>query len=148
MTKKIIIGIGNPILGDDAFGFEIVNLYNDTHMENNDIDCFHVQQLGLELLPYFEDCKLIIFVDASVKIEEGDINVEIIEPGSFIENPVSHFFDPETLLSSTYALYNRHPKTIMVSVGARDFEIREGLTDKIKAKVPEILAILDKTIKE
>ena len=148
MAKNIIIGIGNPLRGDDAFGFEVVNQFNEKNNQDPEIDCFHVQQLGLELLPYFEDCELLIFVDASIKLEEGILKKEIMEPGTFKENPVSHFFDPETLLSSTYALYGRHPKTILITVGARDFEIREGLTDLIKAKLPEAISLIENTIRE
>ncbi len=141
MTKKIVIGIGNPLRGDDAFGYVVVNEFIAKHGEaqNEEVDCFHMQQLGLELLPYFEDCETLIFVDASVKVEEGVVKTELIEPGTMIDNPVSHFFDPETLLSSTFALYQRHPKTYLISVGAKDFEIREGLTAPIEAAVPEVL---------
>ena len=141
MTKKIVIGIGNPLRGDDALGYVVVNAFNEKYGEGElaDVDCFHMQQLGLELLPYFEDCEVLIFVDASVKVDVGALQMELIEPGSMVDNPVSHFFDPETLLSSTYALYQAHPKTYLLSVGASDFEIREGLSEKIEASVPKVL---------
>ena len=150
MTKKIVIGIGNPLRGDDAFGYVVVNEFNTKYdeNENSEVDCFHMQQLGLELLPYFEDCETLIFVDASVKVDEGVVQTELIEPGTMIDNPVSHFFDPETLLSSTFALYQRHPRTYLISVGAKDFEIREGLTTPIKAVVPEVLKEIEKILFE
>ena len=150
MTKKIVIGIGNPLRGDDALGYVVVNAFNEKYGEGElaDVDCFHMQQLGLELLPYFEDCEVLIFVDASVKVDEGVLQMELIEPGSMVDNPVSHFFDPETLLSSTYALYQAHPKTYLLSVGASDFEIREGLSEKIEASVPKVLEKIESILFE
>lgn len=142
MTKNIIIGYGNPILEDDGLGFEVVNQFNEKHSENEDVDCFHVQQLGLELLPYLELCETVVFIDASVKVPEGEISVEILTLGECMENPVSHFFDPQTLLSSLFALYQKHPKAVLITVGAKDFGIKEGLTDKIMATIPEVLDII------
>ena len=62
--KIAVLGIGNPLLGDDGFGVAVVNAFKSTLGEPPDVELIDGGSLGIYLLPYLEGKTHIIVVDA------------------------------------------------------------------------------------
>ena len=58
-----ILGIGNPLLGDDGFGVEVVRKLKEEIGESPDLEIIDGGSLGIYLLPYLEDKTYLIVVD-------------------------------------------------------------------------------------
>jgi len=61
--KICVLGIGNPLLGDDGFGVEVVKRLKEEIGEPPDVEIIDGGSLGIYLLPYLEDKTHLIVVD-------------------------------------------------------------------------------------
>ncbi|MCS7229872.1 MAG: HyaD/HybD family hydrogenase maturation endopeptidase [Candidatus Kryptonium sp.] len=61
--KICVLGVGNPLLGDDGFGIEVVKKLKNEIGESPDIEIIDGGSLGIYLLPYLEDKTHLIVVD-------------------------------------------------------------------------------------
>ena len=140
--KILIIGIGNPLRGDDGLGWHLIQVLAQTYASIPDIAVQHVQQLTLDLVEPVGQAKLVVFVDARLGDELGKITVDPIQANSRLDSPISHFFDPDTLLSAVQGLYGKHPEAVVVSVTSNLFDITEELSPTVEKKIPDVVEII------
>ncbi|MBN2503670.1 MAG: hydrogenase maturation protease [Anaerolineales bacterium] len=144
MKNVLIIGIGNPLRGDDGLGWHATQVLAQIYDSNPNVVVQHVQQLTMDLVEPIGQVDLVIFIDARLGDEIGKVDVTPIKPNSRLDSPVSHFFDPDTLLSAVQGLYGEHPPATVVSVTSNLFDITEALSPAIAQKVPVVIeAIAD-----
>ena len=75
----LIIGLGSPIMTDDAIGLEVVQEIEDMHLDG--VETRQEAVGGLDIIPLMWGYRNVIIVDA--------IQTEMYEPGTIM------FFDPE-----------------------------------------------------
>lgn len=75
----LIIGLGSPIMTDDAIGLEVVQEIEDMHLDG--VETRQEAVGGLDIIPIMWGYKNVIIVDA--------IQTQMYEPGTVM------FFDPE-----------------------------------------------------
>ena len=75
----LIIGLGSPIMTDDAIGLEVVQEVEDMHLDG--VETRQEAVGGLDIIPIMWGYKNVIIVDA--------IQTQMYEPGTIM------FFDPE-----------------------------------------------------
>jgi hydrogenase maturation protease len=75
----LVIGLGSPIMTDDAIGLEVVQEIEDMHLEG--VETRQEAVGGLDIIPLMWGYRNVIIVDA--------IQTEMYEPGTIM------FFDPE-----------------------------------------------------
>jgi hydrogenase maturation protease len=75
----LIIGLGSPIMTDDAIGLEVVQEIEDMHLDG--VETRQEPVGGLDIIPIMWGYKNVIIVDA--------IQTQMYEPGTIM------FFDPE-----------------------------------------------------
>jgi hydrogenase maturation protease len=146
MKKVFIIGIGNPLRGDDGLGWHVTQVLAQTYDSAPNITVQHVQQLTMDLVEPIGQADLVIFIDARLGDELGKIDVEPIEASSRLGSPVSHFFDPDTLLSAVQGLYGKHSQAMVISVTSNLFDISEALSSVVAQKVPDVVKIISDLI--
>jgi hydrogenase maturation protease len=66
----VVIGLGNPIMGDDGFGLAVLRRLQAAWQVAEDVDFIDGGTWGLMLLPIFESADRILLLDA---IETGDV---------------------------------------------------------------------------
>jgi hydrogenase maturation protease len=59
----LILGVGNPLAGDDGFGVEVVRLLRD-HIDLENVEVLDGGAVGIYLLPYLEERSFILVIDA------------------------------------------------------------------------------------
>jgi hydrogenase maturation protease len=142
-NKPLIVGIGNPLRGDDGVGQEILHRLSKGHMREM-FDMLTTHQLLPENAEALYRYQRVIFVDACVDLPAGEWRLVAVEA-----NPKAmfsgHVLEPCTLLALTRSLYGAVPQAWCLRIGAEQFELRQSLSTKvlsaIEACVPGLVAL-------
>ena len=139
MSRILILGYGNPLRGDDAFGWRVaerlLELPPDPSIE---ILCLH--QLTPELMDPLSRADLAIFIDAATAGDPGAILERRIDPESASRAAFTHHATPEALLAGARALYGRAPEAVMISVTGADFSLGAELSPLVGSRLDEAVA--------
>jgi hydrogenase maturation protease len=60
----VVVGLGNPIMGDDGFGLAVLNRLQQEWMLPDDVELVDGGTWGLTLLPMLEDAERVLLLDA------------------------------------------------------------------------------------
>ncbi len=133
--KVGVIGIGNPLLGDDGFGVEVIKKLEKTLGESPEVELIDGGSLGIYLLPYLEDKTHLIVVDVvNFGGKPGEIRKFSLEeiPG-YIHLKVSEhqitFHEVVALMS----LLNIKPiESVLIGVQPRENRWGGQMSDEVK----------------
>ncbi|MCE0483192.1 MAG: hydrogenase maturation protease [Methylacidiphilales bacterium] len=139
MTKgrKLIIGYGNPLRGDDGLGWEVAGRLAANILDES-VAIKVVHQLAPELAEPISEAEMVIFVDASCEGVPGTWKCEEVAPASDV-GPLGHHFNIAGLLAYAETLYHSRPQAFVVSVAAGSFECNDELTTAVEMALPEIV---------
>jgi hydrogenase maturation protease len=154
MPRVLVIGIGNPLRGDDALGWhavqQLAHLWGPDaearFLEDNrclsadgSVEIMTCQQMTMDLTELVHEAERVIFIDASVKGEPGSLTCQAVSPET-PQNLISHQFDAPTLLAAVKALYGACPTAVVISVTASTFDYVEELSAVVAARLPELVS--------
>ena len=134
----LIIGIGNPLRGDDGLGWAVAEqLSRDCDMG---CDIQTVYQLTPELAQWMAAVNLVVMIDASHEGEPGELHIRPLPlPLSAQPSAVgAHYTTPEELAALTLAVYGRCPPVFVVSMTGANFSIGEQLSSIVARRIPLI----------
>ena len=114
--KKLILGIGNPILGDDGIGFHVINAL-ESNPPAEDITLCAADVSGLGLLDYIIGYDQVIIVDAIMTLngKPGTVyhlSIENFQPSKHTISP--HDTDLPTALKLGTMMQLHLPKKINI----------------------------------
>jgi hydrogenase maturation protease len=151
--KTIVIGLGNPILGDDGVGWRVVEAVQEQVTDPTiEFDCAAVG--GLTLMEYLIDYDRAIIIDA-VTAHQPVGTVSCFCLNDLPQHPTLHTSSPhdtslQTALAAGQAMGAHLPDDVMV-VGIeaeRIFDFSEDLSPDVEKAVPhaadEVLMLLEK----
>jgi hydrogenase maturation protease len=136
--RKLVIGYGNPLRGDDRLGWEIAGRLA-AGVTDESVTIMSVHQLTPELAEPVSKADTVIFVDASYDGSPGTWKCEEIEPALAATDPLGHHFTIPGLLAYARAIFSGNPKAYVVSVSAESFECREALSPSVEVALPQIV---------
>lgn len=123
----VIIGFGNDLRGEDAFGLDVIAQLQKHGFENTKfISTF---QLTPELALELQDAKKIVFIDAAYSLENNYKLACSLE--EINQNNLSHHISIKTILEILKTLYNKNPKYEVYSMLTNSFE---NISNKEKYK--------------
>ena len=161
MPRVLVLGVGNPLRGDDALGWhatrQLARRYGAEaearFVEDNQwvsadqlVEIMTCQQMTMDLVEPAHEAERVIFIDASVKGEPGSLVCETVTPEA-PQNLITHQFDAPTLLAAVKALYGVCPQAVVLSVTASTFDYTEELSPAVAARLPELLKRVDELVK-
>ncbi len=142
----LVIGYGNPLREDDGIGWRVVeeiengqNVGDLQSLVNCQLSTIATHQLLPELAEEVSGAGLVVFVDASVEGEPGQIVVREIVPVTQEMGAFTHHFDPAGLLGYARDLYGRFPRAYLVTITAVSLGYGEGLSATVEGALPEVL---------
>lgn len=113
-----IVGFGNELRGEDAFGVNVISELQKLKLQNLKlISCF---QLTPELTLELKDSSKIIFIDAAYSVEEQyklACNLQ-----NNISNSLTHHISIDTLIYMLKQLYNKSPNFEIFSMLTSSFD--------------------------
>ena len=143
----LVIGYGNPLRGDDGFGWQVAQVLGETNLGHLEVIACH--QLTPELAEPLARAARAVFVDASVTVPPGVLEIRALEtqeaPASMTES-LTHHLEPTHLLALARALYGRAPQATLITVGAVNLSHTEHLSPEVKAMIPEALEAIARDI--
>ncbi len=139
---SVIVGIGNPLFGDDAIGLEVVKKLKEKNKEKN-VDIKLCTAGGLELAEIIADYDLAIIVDA-VKGLNGVKEISIDDYKESVANHDISFPSAYRILSK----YIKMPKVRIVGIGINNIEIKEEISNETKEKIPVAIKFIKKMLEE
>jgi len=148
MPHTLIIGYGNPLRGDDGFGWHAAMRLLDL-IHDAGIEILAIHQLTPELMDAISRARLVIFIDAAVGGEPGKLTVAALETTGSAPPAFTHFATPAALLEGARSLYGAIPEALLITVVGLDFELGEELSEPVRlaleslagTKIHELLAV-------
>jgi hydrogenase maturation protease len=147
MCDVLVIGYGNPLRGDDGVGpliaEELARHLRDPESKVQVIAC---HQLSPELAEPVAETRAVIFIDASVDLQPGEVRVSAVTPDRFSPAVFAHSMKPSALLATASELFGQAPPAKTVGIGASSFEIGMHLTPPVQDAVAVAVAAVEKEI--
>jgi len=148
MRRALIIGMGNPLRGDDGLGWHVIERLRDRAVDDG-ADLLACHQLTPELAAPVAQSERVIFIDAAAGEPAGEIRVERVEAvdgSDSLPGALSHRLDPPALVGYAKALYGKVPEAILVSVKGSDYPFSENLSEAAMSAVPGVLRLVDELL--
>ena len=150
--KTIVVGIGNPILGDDGVGIYIVRNLQKKNFYHNDV-CFEEAQTGgMNLLDIIRGYEKAILIDAVSLpgLNQGQIKKFKVEDLQTIhsQNPHDVSFPEALLLANTLGDVEIPKDITIIGVNLKriPIEFSDSLSNEIKTCIPQAVAFVQKEI--
>jgi hydrogenase maturation protease len=143
MTTRILtIGYGNPLRGDDGFGWHAgVQLACERRRPGCTVLVRH--QLTPELAADVAEAGLVVLIDASCGGEPaGEIVTRRIDASPAPAHTWSHHLRPSALLVLSRTLYDVDPPMFVITATGATFNYGEGLSPVLHRALPEVVRII------
>ncbi len=142
----LIIGVGNPLRGDDGLGWVVAEqLVQDGDLGSN---IHMVHQLTPELAQRMADADLVVMIDASHEGESGAVNMRPVSLSAQPSAIGTHYTTPEELAALTASVYGHCPPVVIITMTGVDFSIGEQLSALIVQKLPSVSEAVRQVFKE
>ena len=143
--KLLVLGYGNDLRSDDGVGPRVAELVAAWNLPG-------VQTLAFPLLtPEFAEAvaaaRAVIFVDASVDGEGGQIQVRPVHP-AHRRTAIGHSGTPEELVALAESIYGARPTASLVTIPASDLGFGEELSAVAQEGVAQALRHIRQWISE
>jgi hydrogenase maturation protease len=141
-SNRLVIGIGNPLRGDDGVG---ACLAEQAAMltaadPGGPVAVRSVQQLTPELAEELAQLEDVLFIDACLARDTAEPSLTEIAPAAGAAE--SHRLEPAQLLAASQALFGRMPRAHLLKVPAYDVEHGMELSPELQAALPAARALL------
>jgi hydrogenase maturation protease len=149
-SRILIAGIGNIFLGDDGFGSEVLRHVRDRLTGSEGLRATDYGIGGMHLAyDLLENWDALVLVDAIPdRGSPGTVHVFEADHGS-LDTPAqldAHGMDPATVFGSLRALGGTAPRTIVVGCEVANIADGIGLSEPVKAAVPEAVRAVESAV--
>ncbi|TWP54221.1 hydrogenase maturation protease [Lentzea tibetensis] len=148
MTRMLVAGVGNVLLGDDGFGCEVarrlcsLDVPEDVRVKDFGIRGVH---LAYELLDGWD---VLVLVDASPRgLEPGSVTVLEVDVSTVDAAPLdAHDLDPDKVLGLLRALGGSVHRVLLVACEPADTSPHLGLSPAVEAAVEPALRAVQRFV--
>jgi hydrogenase maturation protease len=139
--RTLVLGLGNPILGDDGVGIAIAREIKERWPHDQSVDIVEASLAGRFLLDLIDGYQTVIVADAIITDENapaGSIyRLSVDDLGTVVNPYASHALDLRTTVELGKKLGYEMPETICIyAVEIKEnTAFREGLSPEVEAAV-------------
>src|SRR5581483_1462675 len=138
MARILIIGIGNPLRGDDGLAWHATRLL-EQELKGQDVEILTCHQLTPDLAEAASRSELLVLIDACAEGAPGSLAIRPVAPtGSF--PGFTHDYNLETLLKTSQSLYGCYPRAVLFTITAESFPYSSELSSCVAAAIPPLVA--------
>ncbi|MDR1767668.1 MAG: hydrogenase maturation protease [Propionibacteriaceae bacterium] len=137
-----VLGVGNPIMGDDAVGLEVLKALRETRGDDG-VEYVDGGTAGMELIPVVQDASRLLVLDAVV----GDVPGAVVRlSGDQLPRLLSakklspHQVGLLDVLTSARLLGGEPEMVEVVGVAPESVELRVGMSQCVAAAIDEAVA--------
>lgn len=145
MERLLVVGLGNPIYGDDGFGSCLAQFLSLSNPFVLDADAH-----GIGVLGTLADYDVLIFLDVDAKLPPGAVAVERIEGSLTVSDTrlVDAHRTPPSLLVGYLRAMGRNPKAYLIAVGPKRVEPLSQPSEEVLAASYVVLSELKAKLAE
>ena len=136
--KRLIIGYGNPLRGDDAFGYRAAEFLREENADP-EVEILPVHQLTPELADRIARASSVVFIDAAVGETPGELLKRDVQPDA-TGDPFTHQATASALLFAAQALYGRVPPATLITVTAANLDFGRPLSPPVQEALDNLLS--------
>ena len=140
----VVVGVGNPLMGDDGIGIEVARSLRESGLEGN-VLILERQALDVSILDQADGASKLIVVDA-VKSGRPPGSVVKFRPGApgspLLRVPLSHEQGLEDVIALAKKGGTRVPPVVVIGVEPEDCTPGEGLSEKVARALPSVLEVV------
>ena len=136
--ETLVVGIGNPIRGDDGVAWRVVEALEREARWRDGVEFLQAHQLLIEFAESIAAYRRVLFIDAHTATLDVPVRVERLGARDDA-SPSTHHFHPSALLKLARKLYGAEPEAWLVSVRAVDFSVGEALSPEAEAAAKEAI---------
>ena len=136
--RTLIVGYGNPLRGDDAFGWRVTERLREL-VTDGEVEILTLHQLVPELMDALSHADRAIFIDAAAGGSPGEIVERVLAPADTASS-FTHQATPEALLTGAQILYGHAPEAVMISVAGAEFALGAELSEPVSAQVEQVVS--------
>ena len=149
-----VIGFGNKFLSDDGIGPVVIEmLERSILLKDKDIELADLGTSGTDLIFHIKECPKIIIIDA---LDAGQASGKVIR---IKEKDIEHFCNEGILSLSLHDLnladilklaraMKLETDITIIGIKPLNIEFGEGLSPEVQQKIPEIITLVEQTIKQ
>jgi hydrogenase maturation protease len=130
MARVLIIGYGNPLRGDDGYGWHAAERVRQA-INDPEVEILTLHQLTPELMEPLSRAERAIFIDAAVPSFTASRAKTPVRP-SF-----THHLTPGALIAGAQTLYGHAPEAILLTAQGENFDFGEGLSPAVQKALEE-----------
>lgn len=146
-TGCLILACGNPLRGDDGVGPWLAAWACERFGGEPEVRVIARQQWGPELALEIAQSECVLFVDSSVNVQPGCVDLVAVEPAASTGELATHHQDARELLALAQELYGSLPRrAVLLTVGVESVELGEGLSNTVRAAIPEVCKKIEETV--
>ncbi len=143
MLSAVVLGIGNPLRGDDGFGWQVV----DRLTARAGVELATCVQLTPELTDLVRQTRRVVFVDIDQRLAPGASRFRFLRPVDARPGAIGHHLGPAELLGFTRAYFGTTPERAwLAGTGGLNLEVGETLTDVVAAQVARVGLRLERAL--
>jgi hydrogenase maturation protease len=146
MTQIAVVGLGNILVGDDAFGPYAVRQFDALYDVDDQVEILDLGTPGLDLAPHLEGVDALIVLD-TVSADAPPGSIRTYRKDDLLAKPPPQRTNPhqpgvkETLL--TLELESEAPEEVLLlGVVPENVETGVGMTDTLRSALPHVLEAL------
>lgn len=143
--RTLIIGYGNPLRGDDGFGWHATRSLMPL-VTGCDAEVLTCHQLTPELAEPLSRCGLAIFLDADARGMPGQIRRGAIRAAGGEAAAFTHACCPSSLLAAAKKLYGARPRGVAITVGVETCAYGETLSPAVEGAIPRVVDLVGRLV--
>jgi hydrogenase maturation protease len=146
MAGVLVLGIGNPLRGDDGVGWRAASELA-SRLAACSAQVLPCHQLTPELAQPLAGADRVIFIDAATGAQPGVIQCRSVHAGYTAGSIFSHHLTPPSLLECTRRLFGACPEAVQVTVTGESFGYAEGFSPPVETAFPQLLQIAETLVR-
>lgn len=134
--KITVIGIGNPIMGDDGVGLALLGLLSEDPLPG--VEYIDGGTSGMEILPDIQDADLLLILDGIKGTTPGEVRevrgdqIKVLQRSHLSPHQVGLL----DLLTAARLLGKEPRDVVVVGVVAQEVDLQVGLSPVVEAALP------------
>ena len=149
--RTVLIGVGNPLMGDDGFGLAVLELLRDGWSISPSVELVDGGTWGMNLLPVLEDANAVIFVDAiNAGVEPATpIVLERAQLPLFLATKISpHEIGLRDVIALAELRGRLPERTVAIGVQPARVAVGLGLTPDVQAQMEPVAQLVIARLRE
>lgn len=150
-TDVTILAIGNLLMGDEGVGIHAMNRLRESYTFSPKINFVDGGTIGIDLIPYFEECNKMIIIDA-VDFQKQPGYIGILK-----DNEIKYRFNTKLSLhhaglSDVLSIIELQeieaPEMVLIGIQPQKVEMGLDLTETVFVQLDKVIQLIKEILKD